>query len=68
MLTGPTFGGKGLQIGLGPGESRCKCPIARLRGRGHRGKRPGIEAHPAVSCLCHNAKQRLTCRPNAIRA
>ena len=65
MLTYPTFLQEGFQIGSGPTESQCKCLTARLKGRGRRWNRQGIEAHLAVSCLYHNSKQWPTYWPNA---
>lgn len=67
MLHYPTFLKQGFQIGSGPTESQCKCLIARLKGRGRRWKRQGIEAHLAVSCLYHNSQQWPTYWPNATR-
>jgi len=65
MTEYPRFLAEGRQIGSGPTESQCKCLTARLKGRGRRWKRQGIDAHLAVSCLYHNSKQWQTYWPNA---
>jgi len=57
MLDYPRFLAQDFQIGSGPTEAQCKCLTARLKGRGRRWNRPGIEAHLALSCLYHNSKQ-----------
>jgi hypothetical protein len=65
MLDYPGFLDEGFQIGSGPTESQCKCLTGRLKGRGRRWKRQGIEAHLAISCLYHNSKQWTTYWPKA---
>jgi hypothetical protein len=67
MLDYPGFLDEGFQIGSGPTESQCKCLTGRLKGRGRRWKRQGIEAHLAISCLYHNSKQWTTYWPKATR-
>ncbi len=57
MTDYPRFLADGLQIGSGPTESQCKCLTTRLKGRGRRWNRPGIDAHLAVSCLYGSSKQ-----------
>jgi len=59
------FLAEGFQIGSGPTEAQCKCLTARLKGRGRRWNRPGIEAHLALSCLYHNSQQWTTYWPKA---
>lgn len=65
MLDYPRFLAEDFQIGSGPTEAQCKCLTARLKGRGRRWNRSGIEAHLAVSCLYHNPKQWTTYWPKA---
>jgi hypothetical protein len=65
MLDYPRFLADGFQIGSGPTEAQCKCLTARLKGRGRRWKRQGIDAHLAISCLYHNSKQWTTYWPKA---
>ena len=57
MTDYPRFLADGLQIGSGPTESQCKCLTARLKGRGRRWNRPGIDAQLAVRCLYDSSKQ-----------
>ena len=65
MLDYPRFLAQDFQIGSGPTEAQCKALTARLKGRGRRWNRPGIEAHLAISCLYHNSKQWTTYWPKA---
>ena len=65
MLDYPRFLAEDFQIGSGPTEAQCKSLTARLKGRGRRWNRPGIEAHLALSCLYHNSKQWITYWPKA---
>jgi hypothetical protein len=65
MLDYPRFLAEDFQIGSGPTEAQCKCLTARLKGRGRRWNRLGIQAHLAISCLYHNSKQWTTYWPNA---
>ena len=64
MTEYPRFRAEGLQIGSGPTESQCKCLTARLKGRGRRWHRPGIDAHLAIRCLYDNSQQWQTYWPN----
>jgi len=64
MLDYPRFLAEDFQIGSGPTEAQCKCLTARLKGRGRRWNRSGIDAHLALSCLYHNPKQWTTYWPN----
>ena len=57
MLDYPRYLAEGYQIGSGPTESQCKCLRSRLKGRGRRWNRTGIEAHLALSCLQSNSGQ-----------
>jgi hypothetical protein len=57
MLDYPRFLAEDFQIGSGPTEAQCKCLAARLKGRGRRWNRAGIEAHLAISCLHNNTQQ-----------
>ncbi len=63
MLDYPRFLAEGFQIGSGPTESQCKSLAARLKGRGRRWNRSGIDAHMAIDCLYHNSKQWTTYWP-----
>jgi hypothetical protein len=65
MTDYPRFLAEGFQIGSGPTESQCKCLEGRLKGRGRRWNRRGIDAHLAISCLYHNPKQWSTYWPRA---
>ena len=65
MLDYPRFLAEGFQIGSGPTESQCKSLAGRLKGRGRRWNRSGIDAHLAISCLYHNSGQWSTYWPNA---
>ncbi len=65
MLDYPRFLAEDFQIGSGPTEVQCKSLTARLKGRGRRWDRPGLEAHLAINCLYHNSRQRFTCWPQA---
>jgi len=65
MLEYPRYLADGFQIGSGPTEAQCKCLTARLKGRGRRWNRRGIDAHLAISCLYHNSKQWPTYWPKA---
>lgn len=65
MLDYPRFLAEGFQIGSGPTESQCKSLAARLKGRGRRWNRSGIDAHMAIDCLYHNPKQWTTYWPQA---
>lgn len=65
MLDYPRFLAEDFQIGSGPTEAQCKSLTGRLKGRGRRWNRPGIEAHMAISCLYHNPKQWTTYWPKA---
>ena len=65
MLDYPRFLADDLQIGSGPTEAQCKTLTHRLKGRGRRWNRVGIEAHLAISCLYHNANQWSTYWPAA---
>ena len=67
MLDYPRFLAEDFQIGSGPTEAQCKSLTARLKGRGRRWNRPGIDAHLALSCLYHNSKQWTTYWPKATR-
>lgn len=57
MTDYPRFLAEGFQIGSGPTETQCKCMESRLKGRGRRWNRSGIDAHLAISCLYDNPKQ-----------
>jgi len=57
MLDYPRFLAENFQIGSGPTEAQCKCLTARLKGRGRRWNRLGIQAHLAISTLYHNSRQ-----------
>ena len=65
MLDYPRFLAEDYQIGSGPTEAQCKSLTARLKGRGRRWNRSGIDAHLAISCLYHNSGQWTTYWPNA---
>jgi len=67
MLDYPRYLAEGYQIGSGPTESQCKSLAARLKGRGRRWNRRGIQAHLALSCLYHNTGQWTTYWPKASR-
>ena len=51
MINYPEFVAKGLQIGSGPTESRCKTSTSRLKGRGRRWDLPNAEAVAALTTL-----------------
>lgn len=57
MLDYPHYLAAGYQIGSGPTESQCKGLASRLKGRGRRWHRRGIDAHLALSCLYNNSGQ-----------
>lgn len=57
MLDYPRFLAEDFQIGSGPTEAQCKSLTGRLKGRGRRWNRSGIDAHLAISCLYHNTGQ-----------
>lgn len=65
MLDYPRFLAEGFQTGSGPTEAQCKSLTGRLKGRGRRWNRPGLEAHLAINCLYHNSKQWSTYWPQA---
>ena len=65
MLEYPRFLSDGLDIGSGPTESQSKGLTARLKGRGRRWNRQGIDAHLAISCLYNNSNQWQAYWPNA---
>ena len=65
MLDYPRVLGDGRQIGSGPTEAPCKCLTSRLKGRGRRWNRCGIDAYLTISCLYHNSKQWTTYWPKA---
>lgn len=65
MLDYPRFLAEDFQIGSGPTEAQCKSLTGRLKGRGRRWNRSGIDAHLALSCLYHNSGQWTTYWPNA---
>jgi len=65
MLDYPRFLAEDFEIGSGPTEAQCKSLTARLKGRGRRWNRPGLEAHLAINCLYHNSKQWTTYWPQA---
>jgi hypothetical protein len=64
MLDYPRYLAAGYQIGSGPTESQCKGLASRLKGRGRRWHRRGINAHLALSCLYHNSGQWSAYWPN----
>ncbi len=64
MLEYPRYLAEGYAIGSGPTESQCKGLAARLKGRGRRWHRPGIDAHLALSCLYTNMGQWAVYWPN----
>jgi hypothetical protein len=57
MLDYPRYLAAGYQIGSGPTESQCKGLSSRLKGRGRRWHRRGIQAHLALGCLHSNSGQ-----------
>jgi hypothetical protein len=57
MLDYPRYIAEGYQIGSGPTESQCKGLSSRLKGRGRRWHRSGINAHLALRCLYSNSGQ-----------
>jgi hypothetical protein len=65
MLDYPRFLAEDYQIGSGPTEAQCKSLSGRLKGRGRRWNRPGVNAHMAISCLYNNSKQWSTYWPQA---
>ena len=65
MLDYPRFLAEDFQIGSGPTEAQCKSLSGRLKGRGRRWNRPGVNAHMALSCLYHNCQQWTTYWPQA---
>jgi hypothetical protein len=64
MLEYPRYLAEGYAIGSGPTESQCKGLAARLKGRGRRWHRCGIDAHMALSCLYTNTGQWAAYWPN----
>ncbi len=50
----PRYLAEGYQIGSGPTESQCKSLAGRLKGRGRRWNRRGIQAHLTLHCLYNN--------------
>jgi hypothetical protein len=64
MLEYPRYLAEGYAIGSGPTESQCKGLAARLKGRGRRWHRSGIDAHLALSCLYTNTQQWTAYWPN----
>jgi len=65
MTDYPRFLAEGFQIGSGPTEAQCRCLESRLKGRGRRWNRCGIDAHLAISCLYYNRNQWSTHWPKA---
>jgi hypothetical protein len=65
MLDYPRYLVAGYQIGSGPTESQCKSLASRLKGRGRRWNRRGIQAHLALGCLYTNTGQWTACWPKA---
>lgn len=65
MLDYPRYIAEGYQIGSGPTESQCKSLASRLKGRGRRWNRSGIQAHLTLSGLYHNTAQWATHWPKA---
>jgi len=63
MTDYPRFLAESFQIESGPTEAQCKCMESRLKGRGRRWNRSGIDAHWAISCLYDNPKQWTTYWP-----
>jgi hypothetical protein len=65
--------GKRLTSGIASGvlrwrpktESQCRGLTARLKGRGRRRNRQGIDAHLAISCLYRDSNQWQAYCPNA---
>jgi hypothetical protein len=64
MLEYPRYRAAGYAIGSGPTESQCKGAAARLKGRGRRWHRSGIDAHLALGCLYTNTGQWAAYWPN----
>ena len=64
MLDYPRHIAEGYQIGSGPTESQCKGLASRLKGRGRRRNRSGINAHLALICLYGNSGQWTAYWPN----
>jgi hypothetical protein len=64
MLEYPRYLAEGYATGSGPTESQCKGLAARLKGRGRRWHRSGIDAHLALSCLYTNTGQWMAYWPN----
>lgn len=67
MLDYPRYLAKGFQIGSGPTESQCKSLAGRLKGRGRRWNRRGIQAHLTLNCLYNNTGQWTAHWPKASR-
>lgn len=63
MLDYPRYLAEGYQIGSGPTESQCKSLSGRLKGRGRRWNRRGIQAHLTLNCLYTNTGQWTTYWP-----
>lgn len=65
MLDYPRYLAQGYQIGSGPTEAQCKSLGARLKGRGRRWNRRGLQAHLALHGLYTNTAQWTTYWPKA---
>jgi len=57
MLDYPRYIAEGYQTGSSPTESQCKSLASRLKGRGRRWNRSGIQAHLTLNGLYHSTAQ-----------